>query len=151
MNRGFVRIRKRRPNSVPTKRMGSTSKSRPALETIEAFVDASLGWGPIVRVGGAAEDPSKPWCPVCGRREAKPMPPADAKDARRAVRRAGLDDAVAFAFSKTTILVTHSNQFRICPCDLRAWQRAIELYRCGPRAAWRSIGVVAPPRLSRAP
>ena len=66
----------------------------------------------------------------------------DARDARRAVRRAGLDDAVAFAFSKTTILVTESNTFRICPCDLRAWRAALELYqREGPRGAWRSIGV----------
>jgi hypothetical protein len=126
---------------VPARGRVKLATARPALETIEAFVEAAQASGPIVRLGGAAEDATTACCPFCRRHAAKPMSPRDAADARRAVRRAGLDDAVAFAFSKTTILVTESNRLRICPCDLQAWRSAVELYQHDPRAAWRSIGL----------
>ncbi len=112
-----------------------------ALETIEGVAEASLGSGFIGRVPSSPRDATGRRCHDCRRYEAKPMSPRDARDARQAVRRAGLDDAVAYAFAKTTVLITASSRLRWCGCDVEAWQRAIEEYRGEGPAAWRRLGV----------
>src|SRR5262249_35868911 len=112
---------------------------RPAVETMEAFLVASQLTGPIRRVPGAAEDKTTPKCAACGLRRARPMAPADALDVREAARRAGVDDRAAFAFARTTILLTESTWRRLCVCDQRAWENAIVDYT-GP-GSWAALGV----------
>ena len=114
---------------------------RPALETIEAMALGPELDGRIVRSHAAPVDRATARCPQCHRRRARPMTPRDACDARLAFRRAAVDEAIAFAFAKTTVLVTTSMRRRMCQCDLVAWTNAIEEYRRSGIAAWRSIGV----------
>jgi hypothetical protein len=118
-----------------------TKRIRRALETIEGIGQAVDADGIVVRSAAAPHDEAGRRCLSCRRYPAKPMPPTDARDARSAVVRAGLDDAIAYAFARTTILVTASSRLRTCVCDLHAWKTALEEYRRDPSAAWRSMGV----------
>jgi hypothetical protein len=118
----------------------SGPNARQVLETIEGFLLASHADGPIVR-SKLTEDTKGERCTKCRRYVAKPMGTSDALDARLAVYRAGLDDAIAFAFAKTSVLVTQNNLLRICRCDLAAWRLALDEYKRDPRAAWRSFRI----------
>lgn len=119
---------------------GIYPKAQLVPETIEGFLLASKADGAIVR-SKITEDTNTKRCTHCRRHGAKPMVTRDAMDARRAVSRAGLDDAIAFAFAKSSVLVTQNNLMRICRCDLRAWRLALDEYKRDPRAAWASFRI----------
>jgi hypothetical protein len=69
------------------------------------------------------------------------MSAEEARLVRRVIELARIDDAVAYAFVKTTVLVTAASRPSMCDCDLRAWTAAIDEYTGSPDAAWRAIGV----------
>ena len=111
------------------------------LETIDAMASLVESRGRIVRSHAACQDRTTPRCPKCSRFAAKPMSAEEARLVRRVIEVAKLDDAVAFAFVKTNVLVTGASRESMCDCDLRAWTAAIDEYTRGSEAAWRAIGV----------
>ena len=111
------------------------------FETIEMMASLAKNRGRIIRSHAACQDPTTPRCPKCSRFAAKPMSAEEARLVRRVIEVAKLDDAVAFAFVRTSVLVTGASRESMCDCDLRAWTAAIDEYARGPDAAWRAIGV----------
>jgi hypothetical protein len=111
------------------------------LETIEVMGRVAKKQGRITRSRATHQDPTTTRCPKCSCFAAKPMSAADARLVRRVIELARLDDAVAYAFVKTTVLVTAASRSSMCDCDLRAWTAAIAEYAGGPDAAWRAVGV----------
>ena len=112
------------------------------LATVEGFALAAAAGNAIVHRLEGYDDPDSAWCAVCSRRGSLPMRPAEARSVRELMRRSGLRDDQAFAFARSRIIVSETNRFRVCPCDLASWNRAIRIYNdIGPKGAWKTIGV----------
>jgi hypothetical protein len=118
------------------------ARDKEARETIEGMAFLAYREGRITRSKASKQDRTAKRCPDCSHFPAKPMAREHIADVRRVVKRAGIDDAVAFAFAKTTVLVTVASRPWMCRCDLLAWANAVNEHRQDPAHAWRSIGVV---------
>jgi len=117
-------------------------EDRLALETIEAMARHADQNGRITRLRASRIGSTAARCPDCGLLPAKAMSAQEVRDVRHVVKLARIDDAVAFAFAKTTVLVTVTSRPSMCRCDLAAWSSAIDEYKRDPASAWRSLGVL---------
>ena len=84
-------------------------------------------------------------CRICGR-ESRPEPTRGLEagvhriNIRAAIPERG--DMLAYAFCKSTVLITSEARDKFCDCDRRNWNQAIEEYRArGAEACWAALDV----------
>lgn len=85
-------------------------------------------------------------CRLCGRDDApEPTKGIEAACNRIFFEQSGLGengDRFAYAWCRSTVLVSAENRDKFCACDLHNWEEACEEYdEIGPDEAWKSLGV----------